>query len=79
MSTQITTSLDLRGLSCPIPVVKTALAVRDTLTAGDLIEVIATDPGSVADFDAWCMSTGNELVERSESEGIYRFVIRKTR
>jgi tRNA 2-thiouridine synthesizing protein A len=70
--------LDLKGLSCPIPIVKTAKAVK-ALQPGDLIEALATDPGSVADFAAWSRSTGNELVEQSEQDGVYRFVIRKTR
>jgi tRNA 2-thiouridine synthesizing protein A len=76
MSTQIVETLDLKGLSCPIPIVKTAQAVR-ALEPGELIEVLATDPGSVADFAAWCTSTGNELVEQGADDGVYRFVIRK--
>lgn len=76
MSAQIVRSLDLKGLSCPLPIVKTAQAVKD-LAPGDLIEALATDPGAVPDFNAWCKSTGNELVDQSETEGIYRFVIRK--
>jgi tRNA 2-thiouridine synthesizing protein A len=76
MATIIVKTLDLRGLSCPLPIVKTAQAIR-TLALGDLIEVYATDPGSVPDFDAWCTTTGHELVERTEEPGVYRFVIRK--
>ena len=76
MSAQIVQTLDLKGLSCPIPIVKTAQAVR-ALRPGDLIEALATDPGSVADFAAWCSSTGTELVEQDTAEGVYRFVIRK--
>lgn len=76
MSAQIVQTLDLKGLSCPIPIVKTAQAVR-ALEPGDLIEALATDPGSVADFAAWCTSTGNELVEQDSADGVYRFVIRK--
>jgi tRNA 2-thiouridine synthesizing protein A len=76
MSTAITKTLDLKGLSCPLPIVKTAQAVKD-LRSGDLIEALATDPGSVPDFTAWCKSTGNELVESSEEGGVYRFLIRK--
>jgi len=75
MST-IAKTLDLKGLSCPLPIVKTAQAVKE-LASGDLIEALATDPGSVADFTAWCKSTGHELVERSETGGVYRFVIKK--
>ena len=78
MSTAIAVHLDLTGLTCPIPIVKTAKAVKE-LQPGELIEALATDPGSVADFAAWSRSTGNELVEQSEQDGVYRFVIRKTR
>jgi tRNA 2-thiouridine synthesizing protein A len=76
MSTQIIKTLDLKGLSCPLPIAKTALAMRE-LGPGELIESLATDPGSVADFAAWATSTGNELVEQSADGGVYRFVIRK--
>lgn len=76
MSTSVTKTLDLKGLSCPLPIVKTAQAIKE-LSQGDLIEALATDPGSVPDFTAWCKSTGNELVETSEEGGVYRFVIRK--
>jgi tRNA 2-thiouridine synthesizing protein A len=76
MSAQIVQTLDLKGLSCPIPIVKTAQAVK-ALEPGDLIEALATDPGSVADFAAWCTSTGNELVQQDAADGVYRFVIRK--
>lgn len=70
-----TTTLDLKGLSCPLPIAKTAKAARG-LEPGSVIEVFATDPGSVPDFAAWCTSTGNELVEQSAEEGVYRFLIR---
>jgi tRNA 2-thiouridine synthesizing protein A len=75
MSMQIAQTLDLKGLSCPMPIVKTAKAVRE-LASGDIVEALATDPGSVADFDAWCKSTGNELLESSTTDGVFRFVIR---
>ena len=78
MSTAISVHLDLTGLTCPIPIVKTAKAVKE-LQPGEVIEALTTDPGSVADFAAWSRSTGNELVEQSEQDGVYRFVIRKTR
>ncbi|HET7235859.1 MAG TPA: sulfurtransferase TusA family protein [Actinomycetota bacterium] len=73
---QIARTLDLKGLSCPLPIVKTAQAVKE-LASGELIEALATDPGAVADFNAWCTSTGNELVDQSDADGVYRFVIRK--
>jgi tRNA 2-thiouridine synthesizing protein A len=68
--------VDARGLSCPMPIVKTAQAIK-TVASGDLVEVLATDPGSVKDFAAWSRTTGNELVEQSSDGAVYRFVIRR--
>jgi tRNA 2-thiouridine synthesizing protein A len=69
--------LDARGLNCPMPILKAKKALKD-LAAGDTLKVVATDPGSVADFSAFCRTTGNELVEQSEENGIYTYVIRKS-
>jgi tRNA 2-thiouridine synthesizing protein A len=76
MSQAVVKSLDLKGLSCPLPIAKTAQAMRE-LQPGDVIEVLATDPGSVPDFNAWCQNTGNELVEQTEDAGVFRFLLRK--
>ena len=76
MSRTIAQTLDVKGLSCPLPIAKTAKAVRD-LEPGELIEVLATDPGSVPDFRAWCSNTKNELIEQTEDAGVFRFLIRK--
>lgn len=76
MNVTITTTLDLKGLSCPLPIVKTAKAMKE-LNSGDIVEVLATDPGSVPDFHAWSKATGNELIEQTASGGVYRFVIKK--
>jgi tRNA 2-thiouridine synthesizing protein A len=77
MSTlEIAVTVDARGLSCPMPIVKTAQAVR-TMASGALLEVLATDPGSVKDFAAWSRSTGHELVDQSADGGVFRFVIRR--
>ena len=76
MSITIAMKLDLKGMSCPLPIIKTAKAMK-TLAPGQLLEVIATDPGSVADFKAWAQSTGNPLVEADQSEGVYRYVLKK--
>jgi tRNA 2-thiouridine synthesizing protein A len=59
-----------------MPIVKTAQAVKG-LASGQLLEVLATDPGSTKDFAAWAKSTGNELVEQTVEGGVYRFVLRK--
>ena len=76
MDATIAMSLDLKGLSCPIPIAKTARAMKE-LAAGQLIEVFATDPSSVPDFKAWSRSTGNPLVESGKEGGVFRFVLRK--
>jgi tRNA 2-thiouridine synthesizing protein A len=76
MTLQIVQTLDARGLSCPMPIVKTAQAIKP-MTSGQLIEVLATDPGSVKDFAAWSRTTGNELVEQTVDGGVYRFVLRR--
>ena len=72
----IHTTVDAKGLSCPMPIVKTAQAVK-SVPAGELIEVLATDPGSVKDFAAWTRTTGNAIVEQSDADGVYRFVIKR--
>jgi tRNA 2-thiouridine synthesizing protein A len=67
--------VDASGLSCPLPILKAAQAMK-TIAAGELLELIATDPGSVKDFDAWSKSTGNALVEQDSANGKFRFVLR---
>jgi len=76
VTTPIAKTVDARGLSCPLPIVKTALAIKE-LTSGQLIEVLATDPGSTKDFTAWTKSTGNELVESSVDGAVFRYLLRK--
>lgn len=76
MTMQITQTVDARGLSCPMPIVKTAQAIK-TVPSGGFIEVLATDPGSVKDFAAWARSTGNDIVEQSADGGVFRFVLRR--
>jgi tRNA 2-thiouridine synthesizing protein A len=73
---EITQTVDARGLSCPMPIVKTAQAVK-ALPSGAILEVLATDAGSVKDFAAWSKATGNELVDQSVDGAVYRFVIRR--
>jgi tRNA 2-thiouridine synthesizing protein A len=74
---EINEFVDARGLSCPMPIVKTAQAIR-TVPSGGLIEVLATDPGSVKDFAAWSRTTGHELIDQTSDGGTYRFVLRRT-
>jgi len=73
---EIAAHVDARGLSCPMPIVKTAQAVKAVAT-GALVEVLATDPGSQRDFVAWSRATGHELVEQTVHGTTYRFVIRR--
>jgi len=72
-----TQTLDTKGLNCPLPILKTKKAIKG-LNSGETLEVIATDPGSVKDFDAFCKSTGNKLVETGETDGVYTFLIEKS-
>ncbi len=67
-------TLDTKGLACPLPILKTKKALSD-LPKGSTLEVLATDPGSVPDFTAFCDTTGNRLIEHSEQGGVFRFVI----
>jgi tRNA 2-thiouridine synthesizing protein A len=76
MAMEIAQTVDAKGLSCPMPIVKTAQAIKGLVT-GQLLEVLATDPGSVMDFTAWSKTTGNVIVEQSADGGVYRFVLRK--
>jgi len=68
--------LDAKGLNCPLPILKAKKALK-SLSDGNTLEVVSTDPGSVADFAAFCRTTGNELVEQNEVDGIYTYLIRK--
>ena len=69
--------LDARGLMCPLPILKAKKALSD-MHSGEILCVLATDPGSVADFEAWTRSTGHELVQASQEQDRYTFLIRRT-
>jgi tRNA 2-thiouridine synthesizing protein A len=72
----ITATVDAKGQSCPGPLVSLAKAIRDAST-GAQFELLATDPGAKSDVPSWAELSGNELLETDESDGVYRFVIRK--
>lgn len=72
----ISATVDAKGQSCPGPLVSLAKALKDA-HAGDLLELLATDPGSKSDVPSWAEISGNELLERSEADGVFRYVIRK--
>lgn len=70
--------LDCRKLSCPMPVLKTKNAISK-MKVGEILEMIATDPGSVKDIQSWSKQTGQELLEIAHEDGHYRFFIKKIR
>jgi len=72
----ITTTVDARGQSCPGPLVSIAKALKEA-RAGDLLELLATDPGSKSDIPAWAKLSGNELLDATEEDGTFRYVLRK--
>jgi tRNA 2-thiouridine synthesizing protein A len=68
--------LDVKGLNCPLPVLRAKKALKD-IAVGATLEVLATDPGAVKDFEAFCRTTGNELVESKVEGKVYSFLIRR--
>jgi tRNA 2-thiouridine synthesizing protein A len=68
-------TLDTKGLNCPLPILKARKSIK-SLSAGDTLEVFATDPGSVQDFEAFSRATGHDLVESGEEDGVFRFLIK---
>ena len=68
--------LDVKGLACPLPVLRAKKAMRE-VAPGETLEVLATDPGTVEDFKAFCQTTGHALVETREDAGVFTFLIRK--
>jgi TusA-related sulfurtransferase len=68
--------LDARGLLCPMPVVKAAKEMK-SLEPGQVLKLLATDRGSVADVPAWAADTGNELIDWHEEDGVFVYLIRR--
>ncbi len=68
--------LDASGLNCPLPILR-AKKTLNAMAAGQVLHVVATDPGSVKDFDAFAKQTGNELMESKEDGGKFHFLIKK--
>jgi tRNA 2-thiouridine synthesizing protein A len=69
-------TLDARNLLCPLPVLRTTQRIK-SLQVGQVLEVLATDPGSKADFPAWARQTGNELLAATQEGNVFRYLIRK--
>lgn len=68
--------LDASGLNCPLPILR-AKKTLNGMESGQILRIIATDPGSVKDFDAFAKQTGNELLASSEEGGKYLFLLKK--
>lgn len=69
-------TVDAKGQNCPIPILKAKKAIGE-IALGGTLEVLATDPGAVADFQAFARTTGHQLVEHSEAGGVYRFLLKR--
>ncbi len=69
-------TLDAKGLNCPLPILKAKKALTG-MENGQILEVLSTDPGSVADFGAFCRTTGNDLIEHDKDGEVYRFLIKR--
>ena len=69
--------LDARGLNCPLPILR-AKKTLNAMTGGQILKIMATDPGSVKDFEAFAKQTGNELLGSSEVEGEFHFTLKKS-
>jgi tRNA 2-thiouridine synthesizing protein A len=74
--TEINKELDARGLNCPLPILRTKKALTD-MASGQVLKILATDPGSVKDFQAFSKQTGHELLQHDEAESVHTFLMRK--
>lgn len=72
-----TSTLDTSGKCCPMPMVETNKAIK-SLSAGDVLQIIATDPGTMSDIPSWCERTGNELLTYIEQNNNYRYYVKKS-
>ena len=78
MSFQFDQELDCSGLACPMPILKTKKAV-DALQVGQVLKMVATDPGAVPDMEAWTSKTGQELLGHEQDGPKFTFYIKKTK
>jgi tRNA 2-thiouridine synthesizing protein A len=76
ISMEFDKELDARGLNCPLPILRVKKALSE-MTGSKVLKVVATDVGSVKDFQAFCKQTGNDLLDSGENNGEYTFFIRK--
>lgn len=68
--------LDARGLNCPLPILRTKKALNE-MVSGNVLKVLATDPASIKDFEAFSKQTGNALLEHSEADGVFHFFLQR--
>jgi tRNA 2-thiouridine synthesizing protein A len=71
-------TVDYKGLFCPMPIVKISKDIKG-IDVGQVMEMLATDPGSKADMEAWVKQTGHELLDAKEESGVFKFYVRRTR
>jgi tRNA 2-thiouridine synthesizing protein A len=70
--------LDLKGLACPLPVIKVNKGIKE-IAVGQILEAITTDPGSLSDFPAWARTSGNEILNTEQKDGLIRFIIKRVK
>ena len=68
--------MDLKGLPCPMPVVKVSKGIKE-IEVGQVIEAVTTDPGALSDFPAWARTSGNEIIKTDQGDGIITFYIQR--
>ncbi len=73
---QVDREVDARGLNCPLPILRTKKALND-MVSGQVLRVLATDPGSVRDFEAFAKQTGNQLMQFAEQDGVFSFLVKR--
>lgn len=73
---QVDKVLDLKGLPCPMPVVKVSKGIKE-VAIGQVVQAITTDPGALADFPAWARTSGNDILQTEQENGEIRFFIQR--
>ena len=68
--------MDLKGLPCPMPVVKVSKGIKE-IEVGQVLEAVTTDPGALADFPAWARTSGNEILKTEQNDGTIKFFIQR--
>ena len=77
MDFNVDKTVDCKGLSCPMPILRLTKEIK-SLESGQVLELLGTDPGSRKDIPGWCEKTGNELLGNDEDGGVFKFYIKKT-